>query len=59
MNLRTVCSLENRRTCDKIWVSEQRLFHEEFRKKGHLMDFYGPSSILVLTELTFFDKISA
>ena len=59
MNLRAVCSLENIRTCDKIWVWEQRFFREELEKKGHLMDFYGPSSIVVLTELTFFDKISA
>ena len=59
MNLRIVCSLENRRTCYKIWVWEQRFFCEELEKKGHLMDFYCPSSIVVLTELTFFDKISA
>ena len=35
------------------------IFSWRIRKKGHLMDFYGPSSIVFLTELTFFEKISA
>ena len=35
------------------------IFSWIIRKTGHLMDFYGPSSIVVLTELKFFDKISA
>ena len=34
MNLRAVCSLENRRTCDKIWVWEQRFFREESEKRA-------------------------
>ena len=39
MNLRAVCSFENRRTCDKIWVWEQRFFREESEKKGILWTF--------------------
>ena len=39
MNLRAVCSLENSRTSDKIWVWEQRVLREESEKKGILWTF--------------------
>ena len=57
--MRKVCFLENGRSLTKCGHDSCDFFVKNRKKKGHPIDFFGPSYNVVLTELTFFYQIWA